>query len=59
MKLMGRIGVNVVCASCAPLLVNVYGRFVSMSSAVRLGYWTKRCMPLIGTGVCVIGQKPI
>lgn len=57
-NLMERMGVKVVYANSSPALVNVYSRFLSVKWAVELGYWTKWCMPPVGTGVCVIGQKP-
>ncbi len=56
-ELMGRVGCGVVYCSAAPSLVQLYRRFGMRRLCYPLGRISKRLLPPIGTGVCVIGRK--
>jgi len=56
-KLMIRIGCRIVYASAAPSLVRFYHRLGFRRSCYALGRLTRRILPPVGTGVCVIGKK--
>lgn len=57
--LVGRIGCWVVYASAAPSLLEYYHRLGLGRLAYPLGHLSKRLLPGIGTGVCVIGRVPV
>lgn len=55
--LFTRIGCVVVYASAAPSLVNLYHRLGLTTACYPLARLTKRVLPAIGTGACVIGRR--
>ena len=56
-SLVRAIGAEVVYTSAAPAMIGTLGRFLPQDVAARVGSWSKRFLPPVGTGVCVIGQK--
>jgi 2-polyprenyl-3-methyl-5-hydroxy-6-metoxy-1,4-benzoquinol methylase len=57
--LVRRIGCEVVSASGAPSLVNVYHRARLGELSYPLARATRRVFPNVGTGACVIGRRPL
>ena len=57
-SLVTRLGCEVVSSSAAPSLVGLYNRLGLRRLCYPLGRLSKRLLPPVGTGVCVIGRKP-
>ena len=57
MKLMNLLACRVIYCSAAPSLVQFYSRLGLKKACYALGRLTKRLLPPIGTGVCVMGEK--
>jgi len=55
--LMARLAFKVIYRSAAPSLVRLYHRLGLKNLCYPLGMLSKRVLPPIGTGVCVIGRK--
>jgi 2-polyprenyl-3-methyl-5-hydroxy-6-metoxy-1,4-benzoquinol methylase len=57
--LIRKIGCEVVYSSAAPSLVSLYHKMGMTKMCFGLGLLTKRVLPPLGSGVCVIGRRPI
>jgi SAM-dependent methyltransferase len=56
--LVRRMDCEVVSATGAPSLVNVYHDVGAGSAALPLARMTRKVLPNVGSGACVIGRKP-